>query len=91
MKEHVGRVLTETNPDRLASFMSDIADLAAQEEATRGAMQRTAVVGAKMAGRSVQADEPGMFSSDGTRWHQGADGMMYNDDETFGYDPGALR
>lgn len=91
MKEHVGRVLTETNPDRLASFMSDIADLAAQEEATRGTMQRTAVVGAKMAGRSVQADEPGMFSADGQRWHRGADGMMYNDDETFGYDPGALR
>ncbi len=75
VKEHVGRVVTERDPDRLAAFMADIADLAAREEAASETMRRGAVLGAKLAGRSVQADQPGQY---------GAGSYDYNDDGTLG-------
>ncbi|MFN3776779.1 hypothetical protein [Sphingomonas parapaucimobilis] len=87
IKDQVAQAVTEQNPDRLANIMEGLRAQAQREAAAGVSMHRGAVLAAKAAPRLNSVPEPGMFSSDGTRWHRGADGMMYNDDETFGYEP----
>jgi len=90
VKERVAQVATETNPENVADFMAAIADRARQDRDFADLLHRAGVIGTKAAAVNVAPPKPDddmQLGSDGTRWHRGADGMMYNDDETFGYDP----
>lgn len=63
VKEHVARIVTEQDPQRLRAFIDEVTAAAERDQGFLDRLHRTGLIGTKSGAMNVEAPEPGQFSS----------------------------